>query len=466
MPPPGIEIAFADGPAVGLRGEVRALLKLSGPILITQLGTMLLGLVDTAVVGRLGEVPLGAVGLGNSVFFTVSVLGFGWMLALDPLIAQAVGAGESTRARELVWQGAWIGMAGAIPLALLIVVLAENIALFGVADVTAQETVPYLYARLAGLAPFFVLAACRAFLQAHELTRPLVIGVIVANVVNLPLSYLLVFGDAGLAPLGLPPLGVPAYGAEGAGWASAVATVLQLLVALAALRTVWGTDVRAFHRPERATILRVLRLGTPIGLALGAEVGSFAVVTVLCANLGTRALGGHNVALTLISTTFQIAIAFGAAGAVRVGHAIGRGDAGATRRAGLTAIGAGAAAMIGSALAFLLFPRLLARILTDDEGVIDAAVPLLAIAAAFQLFDGVQAVAAGTLRGAGDTRWPLVANLLGHYAIAVPLGAVLAFGLGWGAVGLWWGLSAGLTVVAIALSARFFTISKRLIARA
>lgn len=440
-----------------LRSELGALATLAGPLFVTHVGSMLLGVVDTAVVGRMGEAPLAAVGLGHAVFFTISVLGFGWMLALDPLIAQALGAGEHARARHLVWQGAWVAVLGALPLSLVVVAAAESLELVGIEPITASHTRAYLLARLPGLLPFLWLAASRAFLQAQGVTRPLIAGVIAANALNLPLTWLLVFGEASI--------GVSAMGTAGAGIASAVATVVQLGVALFAVRALWGEHPR-FAGPDRSAMQKTLVLGTPIGLTLLAEVGSFAIVSVLMGNLGTRSLSSHNVAITLISTTFQGALALGAAGAVRVGHAIGREDAPGTRRAGFTAIAVGASAMIAGAIAFLTMPRLLARILTDEHAVIEAAVPLLAVAAAFQISDGVQAVAAGVLRGAGDTGVPLLANLAGHYAIGIPIGAALAFGAGWGAVGLWWGLSAGLTAVAISLFARFWILSRRPIRRA
>lgn len=449
-----------------LRAEIRPLAILAAPLLLAHLGNQLLGIVDTAVVGRLGETPLAAVGLGNSVFFAVGVLGFGWMLALDPLIAQALGAAEPRSARRWLWQGGYVALLGAIPLMIVLVGVSEALERFGIEPATARDARAYLYARLPGLLPFLGLAAARAFLQAHEVTRPLILGVVVANALNLPLTLLLVFGDAGLRELGLPASGTgfSAMGVAGAGAASAIATLVQLGVALWAVAASWGPHP-ALHRPEPAAMWRTLRLGTPIGLTLLAEVGSFAIVTVLMGNLGTRALSSHNVALVIISTTFQVALALGAAGAVRVGRAIGRGDGPGTRRAGLVAIGCGAAMMVTGGALFLLAPRPLARVLTNELAVIEAVVPLLVVAAAFQLSDGVQAVAAGVLRGAGDTRIPLLANLAGHYVIGIPVGAGLAFGLGWGAVGLWWGLSAGLTVVAVALTARFLVLSRRPIQR-
>ena len=437
--------------------ELGALLRLAAPLLATGLGHMMLGVVDTAIVGRLGEVPLGAVGLGNNIYFTVSVLGFGWMLALDPLIGQAVGAREPEEARRVLWQGLWVAALGALPLTAVVIGLAYGMGGIGIPPETIAELTPYLVARGVGLLPFMLLAACRSFLQGHEITRPLLLSVLVANVINVPLSYGLVFGVEGL--------GVPGLGAQGAGWASTVATIVQAGVLALAVWKLWG-DHPGMRRPELAVMRRVLRLGTPIGLQLMAEVGSFAIVGVLMAQLGTRSLGAHQVALMLISVTFQIALALGAATATRVGHAIGRESPGDTRLAGLTGIAAGGVMMLVGATLFLTIPRSLARILTDDLPVVEATVPLFAVAAAFQISDGVQAVAAGALRGAGDTRWPLVSNVIGHYAIGVPLGAALAFIAGWGAVGLWWGLSAGLTAVAIALTLRFHAISRATIVRA
>lgn len=182
-------------------------------------------------------------------------------------------------------------------------------------------------------------------------------------------------------------------------------------------------------------------------------------------SIDTRALASHQVAITLASMTFMVPVGIGAATSVRVGRAVGRGDAAGTRLAGLLGIGVGAAFMSGAALAFLLAPELLARLITNQAPVIAAALPLVLVAAVFQLSDGVQAVAAGALRGAGDTRLPLVANLGGHYLIGLPLGIVCAFEWGLGAQGLWWGLSAGLTVVAAILTHRFVRLSSRPVAR-
>jgi MATE family multidrug resistance protein len=440
-----------------MRSEVSATIRLAAPIALANIGNQLLGLVDTAVVGRLGEMQLGAVGLGNSVYFAVAVVGLGLMLGLDPLVAQAVGAGERLRARSTLWQGIWIAALLTLPLAAVITGVVLVLAPLGIEAETAAETASYAFARLPGLPFFLVMVGTRSFLQAHSITIPIVIGVVVANVVNLPLSILLVFGDASL--------GIPQMGAAGAAWTSTVCTVLQCGIVLGAVRLLQKPPGEVSRRPSREVIARALRLGAPVGLALLAEVGLFALVGVLIGLLGTRPLAAHNVAIQLIATTFQVPLAIGAAASVRVGHAVGRNDAEGTRRAGLAALFVCVVFMGGTSLLFVLLPRPLAALITDETPVIAAAVPLILVAAAFQLGDGVQAVAAGALRGAGDTRFAMVANLLGHYGVGLPVGVLLAWGAGWGATGLWWALTAGLSTVAVALALRFLAISRRTVAR-
>ena len=455
----------AGARASTLRAELRELALLTVPLFLTHAGTMLLGLVDTAVVGRLGEVPLAAVGLGNSLYFTIAMLGFGLMLGLDPLIAQAIGAGEEGRARHLLWQGSLLAILVVIPLALVTWALSLALEPLGIEAAVAREVRPYVLSRLAGMLPFLLLAACRSYLQARAKTRALVIGVVVANAINLPLSWALCFGDEGLERLGLPALSVPALGTAGAGWASSAATAAQLVISILAIRAIGGESHAAFRRADARLVTKIARLGAPISLQLVSEFGSFAIVTFLMGVIGSRALSSHNVALMLASATFQLALALSAATAVRVGHGVGRADARGTRRSGVIGIVCGALGMSAASLLFVAVPAPLSRIVTDQPEVIAASVSLLAVAAAFQLSDGVQCVAAGALRGAGDTVFPFAANLVGHYVLGLPVGILLSFVLGWGAVGLWWGLSVGLTAVAIALTARFLRLASRPIAR-
>jgi MATE family multidrug resistance protein len=447
------------------RDELREVVRLAAPLAAINMGDQLMGFVDTAVVGRLGEAELGATGLGNSVYFTIVVFGLGVLFGLDPLISQAVGAGEERTARRLLWQGFWITLLVGIPTGLLVAVGLGYLTTFGIEARTAGLTADYVYSRLPGLLPLLWFAGARSYMQARSITRPLVVGVVVANVINLPLSWGLVFGDAGLARLGLPAIGLPAMGVAGAGWTTSVCAVVKLLVAMEAIRRLAPAGPDLSRRPSPDLMRRALRLGLPIGLQLTAEVGVFGATAVLAALLGDRALAAHNVALTLASMTFMIPMGIGAAASVRVGIAIGRGDAPGTRAAGLLALLVGGGVMLLTAAAFLLWPRPLAALITNQASIIQMAVPLILLAAVFQVSDGIQAVASGALRGAGDTKWPLYANAVGHYAVGLPIAIYLAFEEGLGARGLWWGLTAGLTAVAIFLTIRFLLLSSRPIHR-
>jgi MATE family multidrug resistance protein len=304
--------------------------------------------------------------------------------------------------------------------------------------------------------PFLIQVAMRSFLSAHGRTRPLVIAVIAGNAINALGDWLLVFG---VPAIGLPPLGV-----IGAALATSGVQVATIAVYWIAARDL----IREHDAPARdkASMRRVAALGLPIGLMLLAEVGVFALAGVLAARLGKSPADGHQTAITLASFTFSAAVGIGASAAIRVGHAIGAGDTPAARRRGGLSLGLGLGVMSCSALCFLAIPGPLARLFTDDPRAIAAAIPLIRIAAVFQLSDGAQAVAAGALRGAGDAHAGFVANVIGHYAVGLPISLGLAFGLGWGAPGLWWGLSAGLTVTAILLVVRFARTTKKHVARA
>lgn len=217
---------------------------------------------------------------------------------------------------------------------------------------------------------------------------------------------------------------------------------------------------------QRALQRTVLRLGLPFGLQVLAEVGAFALTGVFAGRMGALAAAGHQVAMTLASLTFTVTLGISSATAVRVGRHVGQRNERSARHAGKVGLVAAATFMSMASLAFLTIPSLLARMLTNSASVVATACPLLMIAAVFQLSDGTQSVAAGALRGAGDPKAPLYANLVGHYGIGIPIAWVFGFPLGLGPSGLWWGLSAGLTVVAIGLTVRFWVITSRPIARA
>jgi len=438
-----------------------ALSRLAVPLALAQAGQALMGIVDAAVVGRAGAGALAAVGLGTTFAMTLAVTGMGVMQGLDPLISQAIGEGDRPRARRLLWQGLWLALLVGAALTLPFVFIPRWLVPLGIEPGLAAEAGRYFLWRLPGLPAFFAFLAARAYLQSLGSGRPMLVATIVANVVNLPLDVLLVFGGAAL-PAAFGPLRlVPALGAAGAAIATSLCTALQLVVLVAAIRATDRAAPRPSRRPDPRALRAAFAVGWPVGLHLGAEVGIFALVGFLAGRLGELPMAAHQLAISVASFTFTFAVGFGQAGSVRVGWAVGARDREAARRSGLAAFASGLLFMSGAAIVFLLFPGAVARLFSNDPAVIELAASLLAVAAVFQLFDGLQGVGAGVLRGAGETHFTLVANLVGHWLLGFPATLLLGFGLGMGVIGLWWGFVLGLGTVGILLLVRFLSVSSR-----
>lgn len=438
--------------------ELRALLVLSWPITVAQLLTMALGLVETAIVGRVSTTELAGVAIGRTVAFSASMVAIGLSAGLEPLASQAVGAGETDRA----WAALVTTLKAVVGLwpALMISALALSYLLepLGIDHEIATRARDYEIGQAPGLLLIVVFFAAKTFLQAHRKTRPALLAGVVANVVNVVVCNLLVRGDDALASVGLRGVGLPRLGAFGAGLAFSVACVV---LAAFVLRSAW--TLRPAVRIARVPLSLSLRLGIPIGLQLLAEVGVFTVGAVLVARFGAAAASAHQVAIGLASFTYMGASGVSGATAVRVGYAVGQ--ARPPRRAGLLGIALGAAFMSLGAMTFGLIPGPLVRLFTADADAVRLGTSLLLIAAVFQLFDGVQAVAAGALRGAGDVRFPFVVIVGGYWGVGFPLAYVFGFVLRFEAKGIWWGLTSGLVCVAVLLLARFVKISGRAIAR-
>lgn len=441
---------------MGLRSEVRGQLLLAGPLCLSHVGQQLLQVVDSAMLGRYSSAALGGAGVAGALFFAITVLGIGLIMGIDTLIPQALGAGKPARAAALYRAGIRLAVVVGAALTALVVASVVFLDLAGAEPEVRAEAVRYLFARAPSVIPVLVAVAARSFLQAHHITRPIVLATVIGNLVNIPGNGLGIYGDRALVALGLPAIGLPELGVVGAGLSSTLVSIAMMIVLLRAARWVEHDEPGELSSGASRSILR---LGAPVGLQLSAEVGVFALASSLAARLGTIPAAAHQIALTLASFSFALALGIGASTSVRVGHAIGRGDTPAARTAGLAGALLGMGLMGCFGLIFVLAPGSLAGLFSSSEAVLAAAIPLLQIAALFQLSDAIQAVMAGALRGAGDTRATLVGNVVGHYALGVPVMVALTFGLELGAPGLWWGLSAGLTATAAALTLRFFTLT-------
>jgi MATE family multidrug resistance protein len=442
--------------------ELRILLRLALPLALAQAGQALMGLVDTAVVGRAGAVQLAGAALGNAVVFTTCIVGIGTLMGADPLISQALGARDPLRARRLYWQALRVALGASAVLVLPTLGLAYLLEPFGIAPDVAQAARQFVWWRLPGIAAFLAFYAQRSYAQAVGAARALVWATVIANVLNLLGDILLVFGGAHLPVWTGPLRWVPAMGAGGAALSTSLVQIFEVLF------LAWV--IRQVPIPERPADLRrrlpederrILRVGVPIGLHFGAEVGVFALAGFLAGRLGAESLAAHQIALTFSSVTFTFAMGIGNAGSVRVGLAVGALDTPGARRAGLLAFAAGAAFMACAAITYLLIPGVIVATMTDSAAIAALAIPLFKVAAVFQISDGLQGVGAGVLRGAGISRFTFTANVVGHYLVGLPLSLLLGFWMGWGVVGIWWGLAAGLTLVAAALVWRFIQVSGR-----
>ena len=441
------------------QSELRALLSLAWPIATSQFALVLLGIVDVAVLGHQSVLDLAGSSIGRSIGFVAVALSMGIGQALEPLASQAIGAGDDDRARSALRSGLWGCFVAWVPCMALGVASTFFLNRFGIEPEVVSRARVFLLAQAPGQLFFALFIALKCYLQAHERTKDLLLAAIVSNVVNYVLCMLLVRGDAALVSVHLPPMGLKPLGALGAGLASSAASLSLCVTVLPAVRRFSRRNPdRSSRSIKPVTLGEVLRIGVPGGLQLVAEIGVFSAVALLAGRFGAVVVSAHQVAISVASFSFMGVLGISGATAVRVGRAVGAG--GNARVPGLLGIGVGTAYMMASAVFLALFPELLIGAFTKDAGVIETGVALLRIAAVFQIFDGMQGVGAGALRGAGDVRFAFVANVIGHWALGMPLALVCAFTLGLGAKGLWYGLTVGLAAVGIALLARFVHITR------
>jgi len=420
--------------------ELRGVLGFALPVAAVQVGMMFMGVVDTIMVGHFSARDLAAVALGNLYFFTVVVFPMGLLMALDPVVSQAVGAGDRSAVARALQRGALLALALSIPAGLALLPGATLLTALRQPGEVVPVAAGYALASIPGIFPFLAFIVLRQSLQAMGRVSPIVITIVLANLANLFFNWILIFGN----------LGFPRMGAVGSGWASSLSRWLMLLGLLGFSWPLLKGYIRPL-RPEAFQLRplgRMIRLGAPIGIQFGLEFGAFGAIGVLMGWLGTVAMAGHQVAINLASLTFMVPLGISQATAVLVGQGVGREDPAGARRAAGAGVLLGVGFMTFTAVFFLMFPEFLARVYTDEAEVVALAALLIPLAGVFQIFDGLQVVASGVLRGVGDTRSPMIVNLLGFWCLGMPVSVWLGFRTTAGAVGLWWGLVVGLAAVA------------------
>jgi multidrug resistance protein, MATE family len=440
-----------QSPLALLSRDFRLTLRLALPLIIAEVGWMSMGVVDMIMVGRLpnSAVAIGATGLGQSLYHVVAIFGSGLLLGMDTFVAHAFGREDLHDARGTLLNGLVLALLLAPVLMIAVSFWPELMQRFGISVELVGPMRPFLMALNWGTLPLLGYFALRRYLQAVNVALPIMFALVSANLVNAFGDWVLIYGH----------LGFRAQGVVGSGWSTCFARIYMLLVL--AITLIMVESKRRIAAPDAhwlngltvdgSKIWALIKLGAPAAGQILLEIGAFAAATALCARLGPVPLSGHEIALNCAAFTFMVPLGISSAAAVRVGQQLGRRDPAGARRAGWSAILLGVGFMGCAGLAFVSASRMIARAFSPDPAVVRVGASLLLVAAAFQLFDGLQVVTTGALRGAGDTKTPMLANGIAYWLIGIPLGSFLCFRLGWGAVGLWIGLCAGLMMIGTAL---------------
>ena len=444
----------------GWRTHFRATFSLGVPLIGAQLAQLGIHTTDVVILGRLGAAHLAAIVLSAQFFFTVFILGSGFANAVMPMVAQAYGRGDAVSVRRAVRMGMWVALAYS---ALMIPLFynAEAILLYaGQKPEVAALAGSYLKIAQWGMAPGLLFMTLRGLVSAHGRAGIVLYVTIVILSVNAFFAYALVLGH----------FGFPALGMEGAAIVSFCVNLLSFLLITAYIQS--RPDMRRyelfvrFWKPDWGALREVVHLGLPIGLTMLAEVGLFTGASLLMGNIGTLQLAAHGIALQLASIAFMIPLGLAQAGTVRVGVAHGRGDRLGVVRAALAVLMIAAVIAVSGGILFALVPTTLASVFLDKAGADSAAVlaiagPFVVVAGIFQLVDGLQAIAAGLLRGLKDTRIPMVLALISYWPIGFFCAWFFAFPAGFGGIGVWFGFLGGLAAAAILLNWRFYRLVRR-----
>jgi multidrug resistance protein, MATE family len=424
--------------------EVRDLLWLATPIVVSQLGQIGMNTADTIMVGPLGSVPLAAAGIGSAIHSFGVLLCTGIIMGMTPLVSQAFGSGDAGTCRRVLVQGIWLAALVTIPVAWSAVVGGDIARMLGQDEEVARLAGDYLLALVPGVLPLFLFTAFRQYLDAMGRAMPTMVMTFIGLAVNIAANRVLIYGVEGW---------VPAMGMVGSGWATTIVRWAMLvgMVAYLLLHPKLSPFRGVRWRVDIPLLRRITHIGAPVGAQFGLEVGLFAFAAIMMGWLGPTELAAHQVTLNIAATTFMVALGTSMAGSIRVGQHIGAARSRAMRRSiGATYLVV-TAFMAACALVFVLAPAVLIRIYTPDPAILEIGVRLLLVAAFFQVFDGAQVAGMSVLRGAGDTQGPMRIALAGYWLFGVPVALLLGFRTDLGPVGVWIGLSVGLAAVALLL---------------
>ena len=437
--------------------EIINTFKLAYPVIIGQLGIVMMGVVDSMMVGKLGPIPLAAASLGNSLIFLILIIGIGSSIVVSPLVAILVGAKRYSECGVYFRQSLVVNIAVSIVM-IVIILLGVNFiyALKQPKEVIDQTIIFMTIVGLSAL-PLMIYQTYKQFIEGLSVMKPAMIIALLANIINLLGNWILIFGK----------LGLPALGIAGSAWAtfsSRVFMAVALMIYVMKNKKFRQYDVTFHFRGlDFAIIKKILRLGLPSGFQYFFEVGAFSFAVIMIGWIGANELAAHQIAINLASISFMAVLGISQAASIRVGNAVGEQNISNVRKAGFTGILIGIFVMLISGMIFITFNDLLPELYISDEKVIEIASRLIIIAALFQLSDGTQAVGIGVLRGLTDVKGPTIITFIAYWVISLPVAYMLAFTFRLGVDGVWYGLLIGLTASAIMLTLRFNYKSRNII---
>ncbi|MBX2976536.1 MAG: MATE family efflux transporter [Ignavibacteriaceae bacterium] len=438
-----------------LRIHVRETARLAYPVSIGQIGYIMMGVVDSAMVGQIGYDYLAAASLANGIFFLTLVVGVGISNAVTPLVAISIGANRREEHEDLFKNSFYINLISGIALSSFTFLLAEGIALLNQPKEVVELAIPYTKILGVSLIPIMIFQSYKQFIEGMSIVRPAMVITLLANIVNAASNYVYIYGN----------FGFPRMELNGAGLATFTSRTFMLVLLIYFLKRKplkFNTKFNIIpFSVNKIIVKKLLSIGIPSGLQFFFEAGAFTFAAFMIGWLGSKDLAAHQIAITIASITYMIVLGISTSSAIRVGNAVGAQSISETRRAGFAALLMGGIVMLFFALNFILLNQLLPKLFVNEFEVLELAASLLIIAAFFQLFDGVQAVGLGILRGLTDVKFPTAVTFFSYWIIGIPFGYYLGFGRELGVVGVWIGLSVGLATSASLLTFRFNAKSKR-----
>ena len=440
-----------------IKEEISKTIQLAYPVIIGQLGIIMMGVVDSIMVGRLGSVPLAAASLGNSLIFIILIVGIGCSIVISPLVAILVGGKRYTECGVYFRQSLLVNVLLSFAMIAVIFIGVNFIYKLNQPPEVIEFTVVYM--SIVGLSalPLMIYQTYKQFIEGLSIMKPAMVIAILANIINAFANWVLIFGE----------LGFPKLGLAGAAWAtfsSRVFMAVAIMIYVMKNEKFKQFDVTFHFRGINFPIIKkILRLGLPSGFQYFFEVGAFSFAVIMIGWIGANELAAHQIAINLASISFMAVLGISQAASIRVGNAMGEQNVAKIRKAGFTGIALGASIMSLAGISFILLNNFLPTLYIDDEAVISIASRLIIIAALFQLSDGTQAVGIGVLRGLTDVKGPTIITFVAYWIISLPIAYILAFNFSLGVDGVWIGLLIGLTASAILLTLRFNYKSKHII---